>query len=123
MFQMQTVDICNSSISDLYCPICGTHTLQPDGDRPTPCEHLVYVTCSETPYDPWFEREDLGLETPEDYEPEDLDLEMPEDDKSIPQALADRFPGGEYLLFLLSAPPPSGLEVYVMYTYRPSAER
>jgi hypothetical protein len=110
MFKMQTVEICNTDLSNLYCPICGTHTLQLDGDRPTACEHLVYVTCSDTLDDPWFERGDLGFE-------------MPEDDDSIPQALANRFPGGEYLLFLLSSPPPAGLEVYVLYTYRPFPER
>lgn len=106
IFTMQTIDICDPDLEHLYCPICGTHTLSPDAPQTAPCAHLVYVTCSDTPDDPWYLREGLKVELPEDCE-------------SIPQALAPRFPDNTYLLFLISSPAPAGLEVYVVYSYQP----
>lgn len=104
---MQTIDICDPDLVHFYCPICGTHTISPDAAQPTVCDHLVYVTCSDTPDDPWYSREDVTFELPEDFE-------------SIPQALAQRFPDNAHFLFLISSPAPAGLEVYVLYTHQPA---
>ncbi len=100
---MQIVEIRDPDRADLFCPFCGRKTLEaPEGVREA-CEHLLYVSCSETIGEPWFVREGSG-----DYEREE------EDDSEV-DMLAGVWPSAEAVLFLLSFPAPSGMEVYVLY--------
>ena len=99
---MQRIEILDPDQATLYCPFCGTNTLTTDGET-RPCDHLLYVSSSETPDDPWFSAEAaMGLDDPE-YE------------DHVVNRLEKRFPGSEAVLFFLSQPAPACLEVYVLY--------
>ena len=105
---MQTIDISNPAIITVHCPFCGTQTISHEGE-PVACPHLVYVSSSETPDDPWFEKNNLAA-----YEPEE--------GESVIDGLEKGYPSSDYILFLLSEPPPAGLELYVLYTHSPQLD-
>ena len=105
---MQVIDLVDPDLVTVFCPFCGTQTLSDEGE-PVPCAHLVYVSSSETPDDPWYE-----TSHPCRYEGDEED--------SIVDMLAGSFPSADHVLFLLSSPAPAGLEVYVLYTHRGEAQ-
>jgi hypothetical protein len=102
---MNTVDIVNPDLERLYCPFCGTQT--PWDGWENPCRHLVFVGSSEDVDTPAFSRD--GLEWDPDAD------DYPGDDLIV--RLGKQYPHSDYVCFLLSSPPPAGLEVYVVYKH------
>lgn len=100
---MQIVEMLTGDDVTLHCPKCGTKSMTDKGEI-TACEHLLYVSSSETPHDPWYKDESVSL---------------PNDDESLDKhevaLLGEVYPGNQTLLFLMAAPAPSGMELYVVY--------
>ncbi len=101
---MQILDICPGSDVTLHCPLCGASTFTKKGTV-KPCPHLVYVSSSETVDEPWYRSAAASK------------VEFDDDsDKHLIDTLKRNFSGMEYLMFMLSEPPPAGLEVYALYS-------
>ena len=99
---MTTVSVCTQGSIPFFCPFCGAKALtKMDTVVRRPCEHLVYISCSETPSEPWY-----------------LDSRIPSelgDDESYEDAIDRELRGGANLMFILHNPPPAGIEIWVAF--------
>jgi len=102
---MQVVSIRSDSVIP-HCPVCGKASLSPKG-KVIGCEHLMFVSATETSDEPWFVHESIQEAVREMLADEDID--------SCMDAIGQTFPDPDFVLFAVADEMPIGLEVYVLY--------